>query len=301
MSLGAWVKAARPLAHANIAPPILLGQALAVALGATFDPVLCAIAFGFGGLDHLFIVFTNDYADREGDAKNANPTFFSGGSRVIPEGLLTPTQLKRAAIGVGVLLVAASGVAGFLVDRPLLPAFALAAIAILVAYSLPPMRLSYRGYGELAQGLGVGLVLPLMSLYVQTGDLEHVPYDAFGPLVLLGFASNILTALPDVEADRAVGKASWPVRRGEAKARRDALVFLGIGLLLFTQVRPELEREWQAVVIVPAALALVFALRYLKRADAANRADCVRFVVSAAGAVTMMQIAWSVALFLHPS
>jgi 1,4-dihydroxy-2-naphthoate octaprenyltransferase len=289
------------LAHANIAPPILFGQALAVALGSPFDPVLCAIAFGFGIVDHLFIVFTNDYADREGDAKNANPTFFSGGSRVIPEGLLAPEQLRRAAIGAGVLLLAASAAAGFAVGRPLLPAFALSAIAILVAYSLPPLRLSYRGYGELAQALGVGLVLPLMSLYTQTGDLEHVPYDAFGPLVLLGFASNILTALPDVDADRAVGKATWPVRRGEAKARRDALVVLGIGLLLVTQVRPELTREWLAVVIGPAALALVFALRYVKRADAANRADCARFVLSATGAAAMMQVAWSVALFLQPS
>ena len=68
MRISAWLQAARPLAHANIAPPILLGQALAFAAGSPFDPAMAAIAHSFGVLDHLYIVFANDYADREGDA-----------------------------------------------------------------------------------------------------------------------------------------------------------------------------------------------------------------------------------------
>lgn len=297
---GAWIRAARPLAHANIAPPLLLGQALAVAAGAPFEPRLAVVAFGFGVLDHLFIVFANDYADRDADALGGPPTIFSGGSRVIQRGLLSAGQLRAAALVAGGALLSFSCVAGLALDRPWLPALAIAALVLLFAYSFPPLRLSYRGLGELAQGAGVGLVLPLVGYYVQTGDLAGAPWAAFAPLVLLAFVSNIITALPDVAGDRAAGKRSWPVRRGEARARRDVLVLLGLGVLFVGRVGPSLSPGWLAAVLVPPALCVLAASRELFRADAASRGACLRFVALTAGAITILQLIWSLALWLRP-
>ncbi len=130
MSARAWLRAARPLAHANIAPPLVLGQALAYALGHGFDPIFAVFAHGFGVLDHLFIVFANDVADREADAQNDAPTPFSGGSRVLQEGLLSPRQLATGAALAGAGLLALS-TAAIAFGRPLTPVFALAAIALL--------------------------------------------------------------------------------------------------------------------------------------------------------------------------
>src|SRR5690606_2262008 len=155
-------------------PPLLLGQALAVAQGAAFDWALFALAHGFGVLDHLVIVFTNDVADRDGDALHEAPTLFSGGSRVLQQGLLEPKQLVRGAIAASAALVVLSGV-GVWLGRPLLPLFAVAALGLLAAYSLPPLRLSYRGQGEILQGLGVGLVLPLLGFYLQSGRVAGAP------------------------------------------------------------------------------------------------------------------------------
>jgi 1,4-dihydroxy-2-naphthoate octaprenyltransferase len=300
MSVRAWLRAARPLAHANVAPPLLLGQALAHAAGHRFEPALAALAFGFGVVDHLFIVFANDYADREADALNEAPTPFSGGSRVLVEGLIAPRRLRAAAVGMALALLAGSGVAGALAARPWLPAFAAVAIGLLYAYSFAPFRLSYRGFGELLQGLGVGLVLPWVGWYAQSGDLLGAPFAAFAPLVLLGFVSNILTALPDTPADAAAGKSTWPVRRGEKRARRDAMVLLGVGLLMVTQVGPALPPEQLGIVLVPPALAAVLALRWIERADAARREDCRRFVTLAAGAIALLHVSWSAVLFLRP-
>ncbi|HJL15407.1 MAG TPA: prenyltransferase [Sandaracinaceae bacterium LLY-WYZ-13_1] len=295
----AWLRAARPLAHANIAPPLLLGQALAYAAGAGFDPGLAAVAFGFGVLDHLAIVFANDYADREADALNGAPTPLSGGSRVLVDGSIAPARLGAAALVVAGLLLAGSAAAGLLLSRPWLPALAAAALALLQLYSFAPGRASYRGFGEILQGLGVGLVLPLVGWYVQSGSIARVPWSAFAPLVVLGFVSNILTALPDAPADAAADKASWPVRRGQARARRDAMVLLGVGLLLITQVGPTLPPVWLGVVLGPPAMAAVAALRWIRRADAERRADCLRFVTLAAGAITLVHVTWSTALFLR--
>ena len=296
MALGAWVRAARPLAHANIAPPILLGQALAFAASERFDVTLAAVAFGFGVFDHLTIVFANDYADRDADALGDSRTMFSGGSRVIPDGLISPRALRNAAIATGSVLLVGSGVAGWLVDRPLLPAFAAVALLLLHAYSFAPMRLSYRGFGEMLQGVGVGFVLPLLGWYAQSGDLSRAPFDAFAPLVLLAFASNVLTSLPDHPADTAADKRTWPVRRGLARSRRDALVFVGLGILLVSQVGPAFSTEWTAVVLGPPAFAALLALVWLRREDA-----LMRFVTFAAGSITVLHVTWSVALFVARS
>jgi len=301
MSLRAWVRASRPLAHANIAPPLILGQALAFARGAGFDWAMFAVALAFGALDHLAIVFGNDYADREADRQNPAPTFLSGGSRVIPDGLLPPGALKWASLACAALLLAGSALVGSLAGRPWLPALAAAALLLLHAYSFAPLRLSHRGFGEMTQAVGVGLVLPLVGYYLQSGSLEALPLPAFGPLVLLGFASNIFTALPDTEADRAAGKRTWPVRRGEGRARRDALVLTGLALFVVTQVGPPLPGAWTALTIAPAALLSAVALRYVRRADSTDPRACLRFVVSGAGAGTLLQVSWTLALFLAPT
>lgn len=287
----AWLRATRPLAHANIAPPILLGQAFAFANAGHLDAGLGAVAFGFGILDHLAIVFANDYADRDADALTDTRTIVSGGSRVIPDGLLRPAQLRTAAIVAGLALLAGSAVAGWLLERELLPAFAAVALLLLHAYSFEPMRLSFRGFGEVLQGVGVGLVLPLMGWYAQTGDLARAPYDVFAPLVVLAFAGNVLTALPDHAADSKAGKRTWPVRRGEARARRDALALVGLGIAFATQVGPVFSREWTALVVGPPALCALLALGWMR----AGR-PVLPFVLLAAGAVTTLHLTWAAAL-----
>ncbi|MDH5493566.1 MAG: prenyltransferase, partial [Myxococcales bacterium] len=95
-SLGAWWQASRPLAQANLALPLLLGQALAVGAGARFDPWLALLVHAFGLALHLFIVFSNDYADRDIDVAGTR-TLVSGGSGVLVEGKLRPRALARAA------------------------------------------------------------------------------------------------------------------------------------------------------------------------------------------------------------
>ena len=295
MSLAAWIRAARPLAHANIAPPILLGQALCAAQGHALDPSLFAAAHLFGALDHLYIVFANDYADRELDATNTTYTAFSGGSRVLPEGLLRPAQIRAAAIASAIALVALSGAIALWLDRPLAPAFAAGAIALLWAYSYPPLALSYAGLGELAQAVGVGLVLPLLGYYLQRGSLAAMPWPALAPLFVMGLASNVLTSLPDTPSDAAFGKKTWSVRRGARRARIEAVMLVGLGLSLFALLAG-LSAALTACVLVPASVMLLASLRWIGRADPERKQDCVRFVFAASGAIPIAELGWAIAL-----
>ena len=293
----AWLRAVRPLAHGNIAPPILLGQAFAVHEGHPLEPSLFALAHAFGLIDHAYIVFSNDLADHATDRDNDTHTPFSGGSRVVPEGLLTLASLRRAAIGAAVALLALTTLAARWADRPLAPLFALAALVLLWAYSHPPLRLSYRGGGELLQGVGVGAVLPLWGYYAQVGALESFPWVALAPLVALHTIGNVVTALPDTPSDARASKRTWPVRVGERAARSHVVLGLALALTGIAWVHASWTSPTRALAVIAVpTLSLASSLAWVRDADAPARAACLRFVLATAGALGLAQLAWALAL-----
>lgn len=239
-----WIQASRPLAHVNIGVPLLLGQVAAWHVTGRFSVAWFAATLLWGVLDHLFVIFANDFADHEADS--GRRTLLSGGSGVIPEGKLLPTQVARAATGAALLLVAYSCTLAFF-GRPWMPAYAVAALLLMWLYSFPPARLSYRGGGELLQGIGVGVGLPSLGYYMQAEGVL-APDWVIAPAALLGVCSNVLTALPDVDDDTRAHKRTWPVRHGMPSARRFAsagIVFAAFGVFLWT---PSMSTPARAVV-----------------------------------------------------
>lgn len=265
-----WIVAARPLAQANLAAPLLFGQALAFALTGCFEVSALVAVMVFSVLDHLVIVFGNDYADRETDVGGESRTPFSGGSGVLPDARITPRALARAAMAAAALLLAHSI---FLSVRFFAPAVLLgvAALALLHAYSFSPLRLSYRGHGEWLQGLGVGAVLPLLGFGVQAGSLDSFPWPVLLGTVLLGVAGNISTALPDLADDRRAKKTTWPVRRGLTRSAWDCV---GITLLALAVLFLTLPGKAAAVAAISAAPLLVVAWLAPR-----TRSQTVRFIM----------------------
>ena len=294
----AWIQAARPLAQINIALPLLLGQAMAFAALGRFSVGLMYCAGLFGTLVQLVIVFVNDFADRETDARNTTFSRFSGGSRVLPEGRIAPATLRRAALLMLALLLLFCGALA-LAGRPWAPVFALATALLVWAYNHPPLRLAYRGHGELLQGLGIGVVLPLAGYYLQAGSFAGFVWPALVPLLLLGYVGNILTALPDAPSDRTSDKRTYPVRRGQWTARRHALELLAMAAAMGSWVVPGLSLLTTALVAVPALVMAAMAVPLLGSADAENRAECERFVMLSAGAGHLLLLGWGVALVLR--
>lgn len=301
MSLRAWVQASRPLAQANIAVPLLLGEMLATVQGVRLDLGLLVVAHAFGVLDQLFIVWANDVADEADDRANAAPTPFSGGSRVLPEGKLRPRALARAAAGAALAMLALSVLAAVALDRPGMPLAWALAVALLWAYSFPPFRLSHGAGGAVTQAFGVMVVLPLLGFYLQLGEVRAFPWPALVPCVLLGLASHITTALPDHPADAAVGKRTWVVLHGPRRARLHSLQLAAIGTLATPLVLPDLPQlGWAAIEAVPVLLLLVNRAG-LDRAEASDRKACLRFVILNGAAINLTLLGWIVALALRPA
>ena len=195
------------------AVPVLLGIAVAASHGAfTWWTALLTIIGG--SFAHLAINVTNDIFDTLSGADDANttPTQFSGGSRVAVYDLVSIGGLARvalalfaAAAAIGLVLVVVTG-------SVIVLWIGIAGIALGVAYTAPPLKLVYRGLGEIAVALGFGPIMLLGAYVVQTGRL------AWEPLVL-SFVPGILIALilfvnevPDRRSDAEAGKRTLPVQ-----------------------------------------------------------------------------------------
>jgi 1,4-dihydroxy-2-naphthoate octaprenyltransferase len=195
------------------AVPVLLGIAVAASHGAFmwWTALLTVIGASFA---HLAINVTNDVFDTLSGADDANPTptQFSGGSRVAIYDLVS----VRGLVLLAVALYAAAGAIGLALvwatQSTTLLWIGVAGIALGIAYTAPPLKLVYRGLGELAVAIGFGPVMLLGAYVVQTGRIHAEP-------MLLSFVPGILIALilfvneiPDRVSDAASGKRTLPAR-----------------------------------------------------------------------------------------
>jgi len=177
----------------------------------------------------LMVHYSNDYFDLEADQANLTPTFWSGGSRVLPEGLLPPSIALLSAAAFG--MVALGGTLWLVLNwrlGPLAAPMLLLAIILAWFYSAPPIRLHSRGIGEVSATLVLSVLTPLVADYLQTGQLTPIPILAIIPLCFLQFDVIVSVALPDVEGDRCVNKRTLIVLLGRARTVRLYLLMLGL-------------------------------------------------------------------------
>ncbi|MCA1571804.1 MAG: prenyltransferase [Chloroflexi bacterium] len=207
------------------AVPVLLGIAAAASDGA-FTWWTALLTLIGGSFAHLAINVTNDIFDTLSGADEANttPTKFSGGSRVAVYELVSIRGLSWLALAlfaiagaIGLLLVAITGSLTLLW-------IGLAGILVGVAYTAPPLKLVYRGLGEIAVAVGFGPIMLLGAYVVQTGRL------AWEPLVL-SLVPGALIALilfvneiPDRRSDAEAGKRTLPTRFSPEVIRTGYLV-----------------------------------------------------------------------------
>lgn len=168
-------------------------------------------------------VFSNELFDYESDRRNRNFGPFNGGSRVLVDG-----RLHAREIGTGTLLAVGTAVILFAAAlQPLAshgPAAAVIAVVGVMAlgYTVPPLRLSHRGAGEIVVAVthSIGVILP--GYMLQGGAwFDPLPWLLAAPLGLAVLPAITLAGIPDCDADRAARKRTLVVRLG----KRPALVF----------------------------------------------------------------------------
>jgi 1,4-dihydroxy-2-naphthoate octaprenyltransferase len=197
--------------------PILLGTAMAWHDGSLhWFYFLLTLVGGLGA--HAGTNVINDYFDHVygNDEANLSPTPFSGGSRVIQDGLMSPRKVLAIALTAYAITIVVGLVLAVLRGWPLLLIGAIG-IAISFFYSF---RVAYWGHGlgELFVGLGFGPAMVLGAYYVQTQSFSWPALWASIPVALLIAAVLYINEFPDYPADGAVDKETLVVVLGRERA-----------------------------------------------------------------------------------
>lgn len=191
--------------------PVLLGTAIAFAnthifLFWPFFFTIIAMIFIHAGVN-----LANDYYDHQSgnDELNQNPTPFSGGSRVIQDGIIPAEHIKYAFL----TCLSIGAVIGLYLNTlsqgNIVLYLGIAGMAIGVFYSAPPFAASYRKLGELFVAVGFGPLIVVGSYYVQTHALNVLPLLASVPIAILIMLVLFLNQFPDFDADKKALKHNW--------------------------------------------------------------------------------------------
>ncbi len=200
--------------------PIFLGTAMAWAQKGVLDWGYFLLTLIAGLALHAGTNLINDYFDHLSGNDEVNQEFvrpFSGGSRVIQLGLLTPLEVLMGSL---LFFTLGSLIGLYLVWTRGLFILALGAVALLsgMFYTGRPFNWASQGIGEAVVGLNFGILMVLGAYYVQAQALSWAPVIAGVPVSLLIAAVLYLNEFPDYAADKAVGKRTLVVRLGRRKA-----------------------------------------------------------------------------------
>jgi 1,4-dihydroxy-2-naphthoate polyprenyltransferase len=223
-------KVARPQFIISGLALFIFGASWAVLLGAPFSLSRALLGYLVLLPAHLSVSYSNDFFDVEVD-KFDKHTFFSGGSGVLVDHPELRTPAKWTAIFL-ILLSLALGIVFQIVFAFPIWFIGLIALGNLLGwfYSAPPLKLAYRGLGELAMVLCVGLLIPGFGYLVTVGPVNPDTFIFCAPLILYGLAFILSVEIPDMEPDRLGNKWTWITRKG----RSFGFIMIGISLFLAT-------------------------------------------------------------------
>lgn len=238
-----WWRAVRAEFFTASIVPVAVGVSTAANRGHR-SLLLAAVTLIGVLLLHAASNLANDYFDDLNGSDRCGPksTPYSGGSRVIQDGLLTREQVRTGAV---VCLIAGCLVGTGLAVVCGWPVIVLGLLGVLggYLYSAPPVWLASRGLGEVTAGICFGPLIVLGTHFVIARRLDSLPIAASLPVGCLIAAVLYLNEFPDCKPDSLVGKRTLVVRLKGSRSRRGygllvILAYLSIAVGTFLKALP---------------------------------------------------------------
>ena len=240
MKLKIWLLETRPQFLLLSVVLVLVGTAIARYEGC-FDLLKFVLTLIGLVLAHSSVNILNDYFDyKSGIDLETKRTPFSGGSGILPAGLLKPKGVYIYGLGCLIAAFAIGIYLTFVSGWQLLPLILLGGPVIYFYTS----HLTKWLVGEFWAGLGLGMLPVLGTYFVQTGRYS---LEAFVASLAPGFlTANLLflNEFPDIEADKKGGRYNLVIALGPKNASRlyAALVLMAylsiIGGVVFKLMPP---------------------------------------------------------------
>jgi 1,4-dihydroxy-2-naphthoate octaprenyltransferase len=276
-----WLKAIRLQFYPMSFIAYAVGAYGAEAIGFGFDKTIFWIGYLWLFFLEVATVLSNDYFDFRSDARNKYFSPFTGGSRVLVEKLLDFRQLKTAIIVSLAISFCALAAVLAITSISLTSIATVCSILFVLAigYTVPPVKLSYRGLGELTVGITHSFALIICGYMFQGGSLmDNFSWSLGLPLFLGVLPSIILAGVPDRDADSAVSKRTMAVRFGKRGAARLAIFFtiLAAATVTIFNISGIFPDAFRGILIpvIPHAILLVYLLsKYINKNDPPDRID----------------------------
>jgi 1,4-dihydroxy-2-naphthoate octaprenyltransferase len=209
---------------------------------------------------HISVNTLNDYYDyRSGIDLAARRTPFSGGSGILPAGVLSPKQVLWLGL-ISFILAVVIGVYFVMVRGWLLLPLLLVAAFFILLYS--PFILKHP-WPEWVAGAGMG-TMPVLGMYfVQTGAYTWEAAIAAIPSGLLVHNLLLLNEFPDAEADRVASRRTLPIAIGKKPA---AVFYSAVALAVYVWIIGWVAARVMPVWTLLALLSLPFTIRAINGA-----------------------------------
>ncbi len=224
MSISVWFRVIRI--------KFLLASVIAVSLGLAvsywqtknLDVIHGVITMGGVIALHASVDLLNDYWDyKRGIDTITKRTKFSGGTGVLPEGLLKPSTVYRAGV---ICLILGSIAGAFFIWHYGWVIAVILGFAILSIYFYST-KIVDSGLGEVFVGIK-GTMIVLGTIFIQTQQIE--PANIIAGIVAGTLSSFVLfiTSFPDHDADKQKGRKTLVIVLGKARASGIFWVFPAI-------------------------------------------------------------------------
>jgi 1,4-dihydroxy-2-naphthoate octaprenyltransferase/chlorophyll synthase len=225
-----WLYALKPGSWSKLIVPSIVGTTL----GATFEGRLSALGLALGVaftiFDLMMIVCLNDWADETVDRIKRSRFPRDCSPKTLPDGILPSGALLLVGALSATFAIALAALGWLLLGRLDVALWGTVGVLLFLAYSLPPLRLNYRGGGELLEAVGVGVVLPLFHMSLQSASAGRHSRIMLFILVPLALCSAIASGLSDEDSDREGGKHTIVTEAGNAVARAAVELSAALGL-----------------------------------------------------------------------
>ena len=176
------------------------------------------------GTAHLSVSFSNNYFDQKAD-KNSYQTPFSGGSKVLQK----HPELQKTTLNIAITLLLISLITNLIFTITYhytfwFTIFVIAGGLLGYFYTANPIKLAYRGIGEIATMIGVGIFMTGMGYFIAQGQLNTNFFLFAIPLTIYGLFFIITVELPDKECDSLANKKTLVVKYGRKTAKQIAFL-----------------------------------------------------------------------------
>jgi 1,4-dihydroxy-2-naphthoate polyprenyltransferase len=247
-----WWQLTRPHTLTAAFVPVLLGTALAMELTEIdFSLFLAMLAASL--LIQAATNMFNEYYDFKRGLDTEDSVGIGGA--IVREGIKPKTVLNLAfgLYGVSVLL-------GFYICMNTswwIAAIGLASMAVGYLYTGGPLPIAYTPFGELFAGFFMGMLIILISFYIQAGTVTATSVLVSFPILILVGAILLANNIRDLDGDKEFGRKTLAILLGKKGAiKLLAGMFIVSYAWVFILIAMNIITPWLAIVVLSAPKAI---------------------------------------------